>query len=691
MSKSYSVFEYNKNTLCSYISNITGSQYALLFQKKQFIYLDNYLNHFLENKEAVISVVCEHSYIDKGFIDDYVSFYSRCYNNYGKVCSRIHFFLHEFQCTKNDEYKNANPNEKEKIKKHEKEEKCISSDESLQNALLGKKDKTVISQENYLGFLVIRPIPITFIAKLCLKPYKEDIHNLLDREYKVSLFGIDLAINTIAFQEQDRVVSACATSALWSMYHAHIDFPLKYIPSASAITKSAIEKSGADMAEGLNPEKIVQQIESNGLKPILLNLEDDKTFIVLKETIKVLIDSKLPLILGVDVNDSNGKEAKGKHALTVLGYEEKNSKISSIFVHDDRYGPYARMDFVDKGLKISLRKADGTDDESEIYTPLMLIYACYPKVHIPYTFLRDTRKSLITGITSYYKDNKILKETQNFLLGTNEIVENELQWNIRLCKLNDLRNQLKDITPINDRINALTTNYPKYIWNLTASYEEFEVYFLFDATDIVQGNSFISILYNSENTKELFDDYFMKYFQDYAFFQTAKEPLFELPENAIWEMAQRTHYKEKYYDFLDTKYGIYHFPNIIKNEEVSDSDLRNTIEYRTVINESTEFKLDSQLFTQKEQKYIWVIDKEGYFCIAVETTQNVGHPTLTNGEPGRIGGEIYCEGGIWKINPFSGRYSKEYSPDEKNEYIKNVIEYRLTKIFPGISFTQIKA
>ena len=53
--------------------------------------------------------------------------------------------------------------------------------------------------------------------------YKEDIHNLLDREYKVSLFGIDLAINTIAFQEQDRVVSACATSALWSMYHAHIE------------------------------------------------------------------------------------------------------------------------------------------------------------------------------------------------------------------------------------------------------------------------------------------------------------------------------------------------------------------------------------------------------------------------------------------------------------------------------------
>lgn len=57
--------------------------------------------------------------------------------------------------------------------------------------------------------------------------------------------------------------------------------------------------------------------------------------------------------------------------------------------------------------------------------------------------------------------------------------------------------------------------------------------FLFDATDIVQGNSFISIIYNSQNSKDLFDDYFMKYFQDYTFFQTSREPLFKLPENAI--------------------------------------------------------------------------------------------------------------------------------------------------------------
>ena len=379
MAKCYTVFEYNKNTLCSYISNITGSQYSLLFQKKQFNYLTNYLNHFIENKKTVISVVCENSYIDKGFMDDYVSFYSRCYNNYGKVCSRIHFFAYELKCTETADFKNASSETQEKLIKKEKEEKCISSDESLRNALSGINDKTIISQDNYLGFLVIRPIPVTFIAKLCLKPYEEEIHNLLRKEYKVSLFGINLSIKTIAFQEQDRVVSACATSALWSMYHAHIDFPFQCIPSASSITKSAIEKSGADMAEGLNPEKIVQQIESNGLKPILVNLEYDIDFVVLKETIKILIDSKLPLILGVDVNNEKGETSKGKHALTVLGYEEKDNKLTALFVHDDRYGPYARIDFIKDGLKICLRKMSVSDNaDVELYKPLMLIYAFYP-------------------------------------------------------------------------------------------------------------------------------------------------------------------------------------------------------------------------------------------------------------------------------------------------------------------------
>ena len=75
------------------------------------------------------------------------------------------------------------------------------------------------------------------------------------------------------------------------------------------------------------------------------------------------------------------------------------------------------------------------------------------------------------------KKNKISDETKEYLLGINDIVKNELQWNICLCKVNNLRAQLQVITPVEERINVLTTNYPKFIWKLTASYEEYEIYF----------------------------------------------------------------------------------------------------------------------------------------------------------------------------------------------------------------------
>ena len=71
--------------------------------------------------------------------------------------------------------------------------------------------------------------------------------------------------------------------------------------------------------------------------------------------------------------------SKGKHALTVLGYEEKDNKLTALFVHDDRYVPYARIDFIKDGLKICLRKTSVSDNaDVELYKPLMLIYAFYP-------------------------------------------------------------------------------------------------------------------------------------------------------------------------------------------------------------------------------------------------------------------------------------------------------------------------
>lgn len=72
------------------------------------------------------------------------------------------------------------------------------------------------------------------------------------------------------------------------------------------------------------------------------------------------------------------------------------------------------------------------------------------------------------------------------------------------------------------------------------------------------------------------------------------------------------------------------------------------------------------------KEYIWVIDKDGNLSIGEEVPvgefpdgrkQKLGHPTLTGGQKGRIGGELRWDKstGTWTVNGRSGRYTVNYN------------------------------
>lgn len=56
----------------------------------------------------------------------------------------------------------------------------------------------------------------------------------------MNLFGIKLHVESIAFQEQDKVVAACATTAIWTALHALPGSDVKHVPSCSEITINAL-------------------------------------------------------------------------------------------------------------------------------------------------------------------------------------------------------------------------------------------------------------------------------------------------------------------------------------------------------------------------------------------------------------------------------------------------------------------
>lgn len=103
----------------------------------------------------------------------------------------------------------------------------------------------------------------------------------------------------------------------------------------------------------------------------------------------------------------------------------------------------------------------------------------------------------------------------------------------------------------------------------------------------------------------------------------------------------------------------------IKSHEFADPLSGNLLKRPRSISIATEefvSKLDADVL------YIWLVDQAGALIIAVEENldgkparigeRSLGHPTLVNGDPARIGGELRWIDGSWKISNKSGRYGR---------------------------------
>jgi hypothetical protein len=232
-----------------------------LSENHHFNYLENYF-------QTVVSktMVFEYEYFDKDYLEDYSRYYSRCFQPYDKKCVRVHFFGHAF-----------------------KEEDFVEIITNPQQKKKGVEDL----QKHYIGFVVFRPIPHTIFGRTCLKAFpnheidaEEQVRPEKNRqipilrEYKIHLFGIELSLHSLAYQEQDNAVSACATSALWSAFqstgmsfHHPIPSPYEITLSAKELISSTISSNSGDN-RGLDSKQMAYAIKAVGLEPLLLNPAD---------------------------------------------------------------------------------------------------------------------------------------------------------------------------------------------------------------------------------------------------------------------------------------------------------------------------------------------------------------------------------------------------------------------------------
>lgn len=90
---------------------------------------------------------------------------------------------------------------------------------------------------------MILPIPGAHFGKVCLATYPAEESKVrcfpVLKKYYAHLLGLSLCVESVAFQEQDNVVSACATSALWSAFHAIKSVNSEDVHSPFRITQNA--------------------------------------------------------------------------------------------------------------------------------------------------------------------------------------------------------------------------------------------------------------------------------------------------------------------------------------------------------------------------------------------------------------------------------------------------------------------
>ncbi|MBS4067350.1 MAG: hypothetical protein KGZ62_01970 [Sulfurimonas sp.] len=678
MDTPYGIFEYNTNNFCSYIAYQTDTSLSDIKHKAQITYLDNFLTGLI-SKDNKIIFIYENEYIDKHYLEDYSAYYVTCFKPYRKTSSRVHFFKVE---SKDLDYK-----------------------VEFKKALNGQD--TFINDDNYLGYIVIRPIPQTFLAKVCLKTYYYNDRlkkYTIIKDYSVSLFGINLKVESAAFQEQDKILSACATTSLWSFFHAHPHNTFS-LPSSSAITRSAYPEENGHHREfpnsGLSTDMICRSLRAYDFAPEYFEFSSKQYDIIpksdklnlLREYIFSYCSSGLPLILGVSVKDSVTEKDKGLHAVTILGYalrkEETSSQLVShrlekLYVHDDRFGPFLKITFGDNAFDVHLDSNDNVtthhEFENELYLPDTLIVGLYHKVRIPYDRIKSTCLDL-QKLVSDYLDKEKEKVTQAEILKM-------FKWDIQIKQNKDLKTSIFS-SSIENKEAYLTQSWPKYIWSATALFNNEQVFeMIFDATDIDHGDVFLEIIpIDDELTKYIVamlkvysDDHFNnKIKQDYSI---------RNQDNYVLGVIKYFRDKESYISTLSELYGYLKIPNKIKDEELKYDAIINQCLIR--LNKENDYSnFHFEIDKNNEFQYIWVIDKEGFLCIGKENNDSQkGHPTLTDGMPARIGGQLkYNEKDkLWEIDPFSGRYSSEYTNEEKRSFIYNVIKYKFNVYFPKEKF-----
>jgi len=529
------IHDYSPQTLADLMAgasmHLDGDDNQFVRRKHHLSFLQEYLREL-----GCASIIVEAGYVDRDFLEDFSAYHVRSFHEYRRFCTRLHFFNRRW--TKKE----------------------------LQAVML-RKESTQALQTSYLGFVVLRPLPVTVVGRTCLKTYSSQATRgtrYFPTVYRqeVDLYGIRLHVDSVAFQEQDKDVAACATSALWSVLQCTGRKFQHAIPSPVAITGTAAATGGYDermlpAVAGLTIRQIADALRYVGLEPHLIPLEvhkeegelDDRepsdtgivedqdgseqrgdarptrqqtgtaaaierTRLEFKAAIAAYLRAGIPCLLLMRVIESSGKEPERhvNHAVAVTGY---------------RVGRDEATGYGESGVRLEASRIDKIfvhDDQVGPFAKMQFAEDGTLQVSWPIqngSLGQTLARSHTLVVPLNHKIRvpfatvlRLTLEIGRRLDGTREkfpafktfVGDEPVSWDIRLSSLRELRDDLVR-SDLADEVKEtlLKKRMPKHLWRILATVRGGAVLeLLLDATDLVQGEMLVDIVVYAPNAAPLF-------------------------------------------------------------------------------------------------------------------------------------------------------------------------------------------
>lgn len=287
------------------------------------------------------SAIVEDRYLDRDYSAEYSNFYSRLFEQYGRFCRRYHFFSRDLT-------------------------PLAAASDALVRALA-----EVSAKNEYLGFVVIRPVPDAPIGRaVIVAPKAPDgcvTRALVGATYAAHLLGVTLEVCGVPFTQQDTRLSACAQASIW-MAGRH--FCAKHGGpwySTAEISEAASKPTDVNLAQslpagssGLHPNNMLRALLAMERKPYVLWADavgDKLIWPSSLDPVAILsryVGSGIPVIIGLHPWKPRQRDG---HAVVVVGDVMRPLKppvVTTSFpnagvltpyflVHDDQRGPNLRM------------------------------------------------------------------------------------------------------------------------------------------------------------------------------------------------------------------------------------------------------------------------------------------------------------------------------------------------------------